>query len=60
MAEEYTYRIEKEIEVMAYLQNLRYALDHGAEITFQKRRNKRLWFIYFIQIKISEYAIHMK
>ena len=28
--------------------------------TFQKRRNKRLWFIYFIQIKISEYAIHMK
>lgn len=38
MAEEYTYRIEKEIEVMAYLQNLKYALDHGAKIAFQEKR----------------------
>lgn len=31
-------RIESEIEVRSYLQNLRYALDHGAHITFQIER----------------------
>ena len=31
-------RIESELEVKAYLQNLRYALDNGAEISFQSRR----------------------
>jgi len=38
VAEEYTYRREQEFEVMAYLDKLRYALDHGAEITFQEKR----------------------
>ena len=28
-------RIESELEVQAYLQNLRYALEHGAAISFQ-------------------------
>ena len=28
-------RIESELEIQAYLQNLRYALDHGATIDFQ-------------------------
>lgn len=27
--------------------------------TFQKRRNKRPWLIYFIQIKVIQYAIHI-
>lgn len=31
-------RIESESEVKAYLQTLRYALDHGAQITFQMKR----------------------
>lgn len=31
-------RIESETEVKAYLQNLKYALDHGAKIEFQARR----------------------
>ena len=31
-------RIESELEVKAYLQNLNYALDHGARIEFQVRR----------------------
>lgn len=31
-------RIESELEVKSYLQNLRYALDHGAEISFQAKR----------------------
>lgn len=33
-----TNRIESEIEVNAYLQNLRYALNNGAHIEFQIRR----------------------
>jgi len=31
-------RIESEMEIKAYLQNLRYALDHGAKINFQLYR----------------------
>lgn len=31
-------RIESELEVKAYLQNLKYALDNGAKITFQVKR----------------------
>ncbi len=31
-------RIESKLEIQAYLQNLRYALDHGAKITFQNER----------------------
>lgn len=31
-------RIESEQEVKAYIQNLKYALDHGAQINFQVRR----------------------
>ena len=31
-------RIESEQEVKAYLQNLQYAINHGATITFQARR----------------------
>ena len=38
MANKAKTRIESEIEVKSYLQNLRYALDHGAEISFQAKR----------------------
>ena len=31
-------RFESELDVRAYLQNLKYALDHGAKITFQEER----------------------
>ncbi len=31
-------RIEKEFEVRSYLQNLRYALEHNAKVTFQIER----------------------
>ncbi len=31
-------RIESEIEVQAYLQDLRYALNHGAQVSFQAER----------------------
>lgn len=31
-------RIESELEVQTYLQKLRYALEHGAQITFQEMR----------------------
>lgn len=31
-------RIESELEVRSYLHNLRYALEHGAQITFQEAR----------------------
>lgn len=31
-------RIESELEVKAYIQNLKYALDNGAKITFQVKR----------------------
>ena len=33
-----TTRIESELEVRTYLQNLKYALEHGATITFQEDR----------------------
>lgn len=38
MEEENTSRIESELEIKTYLQDLRYALDNGAEITFQAER----------------------
>ena len=31
-------RIESEIEIQAYLQDLRYALSHGAQVSFQAER----------------------
>ena len=31
-------RIESELEVRSYLQDLRYALEHGAKVTFQAER----------------------
>ena len=31
-------RIESELEVRSYIQNLRYALEHGATVTFQVHR----------------------
>ena len=31
-------RIESELEVKSYIQNLKYALDNGAKITFQVKR----------------------
>ncbi len=38
MAEESKARIETELEVKAYIQNLKYALNNGAQIDFQIRR----------------------
>ena len=38
MAEELKARIETELEVKAYIQDLKYALEHGATINFQARR----------------------
>ena len=38
MAEETVTRIESELEVKAYIQNLRYALNNGAKIEFQIKR----------------------
>ena len=38
MAEQTTSRIESELEVRSYLQDLKYALDHGAQLTFQEER----------------------
>lgn len=38
MANEQNARIESELEVKAYIQNLRFALNHGAKINFQVRR----------------------
>ena len=37
MAETRT-RIESELEVRSYLQDLKYALEHGAKVTFQEER----------------------
>lgn len=34
-----TSRIESELEITSYLQDLKYALDHGAKINFQIDRN---------------------
>lgn len=31
-------RIESELEVKAYLQNLKYAIEHGAHVSFQRLR----------------------
>lgn len=33
------FRIESRLEILAYLQDLRYALDHGAHLDFQMDRN---------------------
>ena len=38
MTEETRTRIESELEVKTYLQNLRFALNHGAKIQFQAKR----------------------
>ena len=38
MAKETKVRIESELEVKAYIQNLKYALNSGAQIDFQARR----------------------
>jgi len=38
LREEVESRIESELEVRTYIQNLKYALDHGAQLTFQVRR----------------------
>ena len=38
MTEDKHARIEGELEVRAFIQNLRYALDHGAKIEFQVKR----------------------
>ena len=38
MPNETTSRIESELEVRAYLQNLKYALNNGARINFQAKR----------------------
>lgn len=38
MAEEAKARIESELEVKAYIQDLKYALNNGAQIDFQVRR----------------------
>ena len=38
MATQTTSRIESELEVRSYLQDLKYALDHGARLTFQEER----------------------
>ncbi len=38
MADETKRRIESELEVKAYIQNLKYALNNGAQISFQVKR----------------------
>ena len=38
MAEETKVRIESELEVKAYIQNLKFALNKGARIDFQSKR----------------------
>ena len=38
MKKENNSRIESELEVSSYIQNLRYALEHGATVTFQVHR----------------------
>ena len=38
MANEVGARIESEIEVKSYIQNLKYALNNGAKINFQENR----------------------
>ena len=38
MAEEIKARIESELEVKSYIQNLRFALNNGARINFQVKR----------------------
>lgn len=38
MQEKYTERTESELEVRTYIERLKYALDHGARITFQAKR----------------------
>ena len=38
MVDEHKARIESELEVKSYLQDLRYAIDNGAQISFQVKR----------------------
>lgn len=38
MADETKTRIESELEVKTYIQNLQFALNHGAKIEFQAKR----------------------
>ena len=38
MSDKINSRIESELEVKSYLQNLKYALDNGARISFQVKR----------------------
>ena len=38
MANETNVRIESELEVKAYIQNLKFALNNGAKIDFQAKR----------------------
>ena len=38
LAEETNARIESELEVKAYIQNLKFALNNGAKIEFQAKR----------------------
>lgn len=38
MKEDKNSRIETELEVKSYIQDLKYALDHGAKISFQVKR----------------------
>ena len=49
-------RIESELEVISYIQNLRYALDKGANITFQIKRlvDKNRDEIYTNQYTVSK------
>jgi len=46
MVDDLRTRIESETDVWAYLQNLRYALEHGATITFQAERQVDQTFPY--------------
>lgn len=38
MADEANARIESELEVKAYIQNLKFALNNGAKVDFQAKR----------------------
>ena len=51
MAEETKTRIETELEVKAYIQDLKYALNNGAEIKFQAKRVVDVWkYSYFCNV----------
>ena len=38
MSEDINYRIESELEVVAFIQNLKYAINHGAKVVIQINR----------------------